>query len=147
MYSAHATRPDITFAVTALYRYNANTPSGHVTVARRVLRYLKATADYLLYYRRSINGCLIYFTGTDWDGDSADRKSQGRYSFSRNGCVSKSWQSRRKDVGATLNYEAEYMACSNASGEARWLIQPRSDMSGNGKGRFNRAPPFIHCYG
>ena len=37
----------------------------------RVLRYLKATADYRLHHRKSINGCLIGFT--DWVGDNADR--------------------------------------------------------------------------
>ena len=70
--TALATRPDIAFAVAALCRYKANPQTGHITVAKRVLRYLKDTTDYRLYYRGSINRRLIGFTDSDWAGDSAD---------------------------------------------------------------------------
>ena len=89
--TAPAPRPDIAFAVAALFRYNANPRTGHITTARRVLRYLKAAADYRLYYRKSINGRLIGFTDSDWAGDNADRNSQGGYIFVRNDCNSISW--------------------------------------------------------
>ena len=57
--TALALRPGIAFAAAALCRYNANPQTGHITIARRVLRYLKTAADYQLYYRKSINGRLI----------------------------------------------------------------------------------------
>ena len=84
MYAALATRPDIIFAVGALCRYNASPQAGHLTAARHILRYLKATADHLLLYRKSTNGRLIDFTDSDWAGNSTDRKSQGGYTFGRN---------------------------------------------------------------
>ena len=83
MCAALATRPDIAFAVAALCRYNASPQAGHLTAARRVLRYLRATADYRLLYRKSTNGRLIGFIDSDWAGDRADRKSQGGYIFGR----------------------------------------------------------------
>ena len=65
MCAALATRPDIAFAVVALCRYNASPQAGHLTAARRVLRYLKATADHRLLYRKSTNGRLIGFIDSD----------------------------------------------------------------------------------
>jgi hypothetical protein len=46
MYIALATRPDISFAVAALSRYNSKPYKTHLTAAKRVLRYLKATKNY-----------------------------------------------------------------------------------------------------
>ena len=144
MYAAFATRPDIAFAVAALCRYNTNPPTGHITAARRVLRYLQATADHPLYYRKSINGRLIGFTDSDWAGDIADRKSQGGYIFGLNGCGSITWQSRKKDLVATSTLEAEYIACSEASREARWLIQLQKDVNGTSTTGCEDAP-LIRC--
>ena len=62
----------------------------------RVLRDLKATADYRLYYRKSINQRLIGFTDSHWAGGSADKKSQGEYIFTIKGCGPISWLSRNK---------------------------------------------------
>jgi len=46
MYTALATRPDISYAVAALCRYNSHQFTSHMTAAKRVLQYLKATADF-----------------------------------------------------------------------------------------------------
>jgi hypothetical protein len=46
MYAAIATRPDITFAVTARCRYNSRSFTSHLTAAKRVLQYLKSTIDF-----------------------------------------------------------------------------------------------------
>jgi len=42
MYTALATRPDISYAVAALSRYNARPFTSHMTTAQRVLQYLKS---------------------------------------------------------------------------------------------------------
>ena len=44
MYIVLATRPDISYAVSALSRYNSRPFTSRLTAAKRVLRYLKATA-------------------------------------------------------------------------------------------------------
>jgi hypothetical protein len=46
MYAALATRPDISYAVAALCRYNSRPFTSYMTAAKRVLQYLKATADF-----------------------------------------------------------------------------------------------------
>jgi len=46
MYAALATRPDISYAVAAHSRYNSRLFTSHMTAAKRVLQYLKSTADF-----------------------------------------------------------------------------------------------------
>jgi len=50
MYAALGSRPDITFSVTALSRYNVQPLEMHTTAAKRVLRYLKTTAGFRIHY-------------------------------------------------------------------------------------------------
>ena len=91
MYAALPTRPDISFAVAALCRYNSQPRTGHMTAARRVIRYLKGTTDLRLHFRSGgtdtlangkLNGMRISgYTDSDWANDSSDRKSRGGYIF------------------------------------------------------------------
>jgi hypothetical protein len=129
MYLALATRPDIAFAVSALSRYNAHPLTTHLTAAIRVLRYLKATVNHKLHFVGDTNE-IIGYTDSDWANDRADRKSQGGYVFlCNNGAIS--WQSRKQDLVAMSTTEAEYIACSEASREARWLRQLQKDTQVN----------------
>ena len=67
MYVALATRPDILFAVSALSRYNSCPRTTHLTAAKRVLQYLKTTANHRLH-----------FHAKDGDGNSnSDGNSNG----------------------------------------------------------------------
>ena len=102
----------------------------HLTVAKRVLRYLKSTAHHRLHFSNSeSNTGITGYTDSDWANDSADRKSQGGHVFIlNNGAIS--WQSRKQDLVAASTTEAEYIACSEASREARWLRQLQRDVSG-----------------
>jgi len=121
MYITLATRPDISFAVAVLSRYNSRPFARHLTAAQRVLRYLKVTKDYRLRYNATGQNTLIGYTDSEWASDSADRKSQGGHIFISNGTIS--WQSWKQDLVATSTLEAEYIACSEASREGRWLLQ------------------------
>jgi hypothetical protein len=129
MYVALATRPDISFAVSALSRYNSCPRTSHITAAKRALRYLKKTADYRLHFDGNDNE-IIGYTDSDWANDSADRKSQGGHVFLCNGGAI-SWQSRKQTLVALSTTEAEYVACSEASREARWLRQLQRDINGD----------------
>ena len=75
MYIALATRPD-SIRVSALSRYNSQPRTSHLTAAKRVLRYLRKTADHSLYFNGNGNdGEITGYTDSDWANDSADRKS------------------------------------------------------------------------
>jgi len=130
MYAALATRPDISFAVAALCRYNSRPFTSHLTAAKGVLQYLKSSADFRLHFSSTgsndqltgSNDQLTGYTDSDWANDSADRKCQGGHVFLlSNGAVS--WQSRKQDLIAMSTLEAEYIACSDSSREAMWILQ------------------------
>jgi hypothetical protein len=90
MYAALGMRPDIAYAVAALSRYNSRPLTVHLTAAKRVLRYLKATKAAKLHYDAAGSGDLHGYTDSDWAGDSADRKSQGSF-VSATGGAAVSW--------------------------------------------------------
>ena len=53
MYAQTCTRPDISFAVGMLSRYQSNPGLDHWKATKKVLRYLQGTKDHMLTYRRS----------------------------------------------------------------------------------------------
>ena len=51
MYVQVCTKPDITFIVSMLERYQSNPGMNHWRVAKKVLRYLQGMKEYMLMYR------------------------------------------------------------------------------------------------
>lgn len=49
MYLSVGTRPDISFSVSKLSKYLDNPSNEHWLLAKRILRYLKGTIDYVLF--------------------------------------------------------------------------------------------------
>jgi hypothetical protein len=123
MYVALATRPNISFKVAALCRYNSCPFTSHLTPAKRVLHDLKSTADFRLHFSSTgSNDQLAGYMNLGSANDSANRKPQGGHVFLlSNGAVS--WQSRKQDLIAMSTLEAEYIACSKVSCAAKWLLQ------------------------
>jgi len=144
MYAALATWPDISYAVAALSRYNSRPFTSHMAAAKRVLQNRKSTADFRLHFNSNgigIDNSLIGYSDSDWANDSADRKSQGGHVFlASNGAIS--WQSRKQSLRAMSTLEAEFIACSEASREAKWLLQLQKDIHSSKKD----SPPLpINC--
>jgi len=85
MYAALGSRPDIAFSVTTLSLYNVQPVERHATAAKRVLRYLKTTAEFRIHYRRltsypqspqnSLSINIIGYTDSDWAGNLTTCKS------------------------------------------------------------------------
>jgi hypothetical protein len=69
MYAAIATRPDISFAVSALSRFLANPGDAHWEATKRVFRYLKGTKHFQLTYGGERQDLLGY---TDADGSTQE---------------------------------------------------------------------------
>ena len=94
--------------------------------AKHVMRYLKGTIDFGLYYVGNHDYKLYGYKDADWVGSISDRKntSSGCYSL---GSAMISWFSRKQSSVALSTTEAEYIASCSASCEAIWL---RKLMSG-----------------
>ena len=68
MYAQTCTRPDISFAVGMLGRYQSNPGLDHWKAAKKVLRYLQGTKDHMLTYKRSDHLEVIGYTDSDFAG-------------------------------------------------------------------------------
>ena len=68
-------RQDICFAVNTLSQYLVQPRRVHLVTAKNVMRYLKGTIDFGLYYDGSHEYRLYGYTDADWVGSILDRKS------------------------------------------------------------------------
>ena len=81
MYAQICTRPDISFAVGMLGRYQSNLGLDHWKAAKKVLRYLQGTKEYMLTYRRSNHLEVIGYSDSDYGGCVDTRKSTYGYLY------------------------------------------------------------------
>ena len=118
MYLSTCTRPDIAFAVGVLARFSSKPNRNHWVAAKRVLRYLKGTTNFGLFY--SDGSGVLGYCDADWAGDMDDRKSTSGYVFQiAGGPVS--WRSKKQGTVALSTAEAEYVALSSAVQECVWM--------------------------
>ena len=64
-----------------LGRYQSNLGIDHWKVAKKVMRYLQGTKDYILMYKRTDNLEVIGYSDSDYAGCIDSRKSTPRYVF------------------------------------------------------------------
>ena len=77
-------RPDLSFVVGLINRFINNPKKSHLTVAKRILRYVKGTLEYGVLFPRKTDQrtmSLLEYSDSDWCGDKTDRKSTIRYLF------------------------------------------------------------------
>ena len=65
MYAQVCTHPDIAYIIGMLGRYLSNLGMDHWKAAKRVMRYLQRTNDYMLIYRRSDQLEIIGYSNSD----------------------------------------------------------------------------------
>ncbi|CAL1361871.1 unnamed protein product [Linum trigynum] len=119
-YAQTCTRPDISFAVGMLGRYQSNPGVDHWKAAKKVLRYLQGTKDHMLTFRRSDHLEVIGYSDSDYAGCVDTRKSTFGYLFLiAGGAIS--WKSAKQSVIATSTMEAEFIACYEATNHGLWL--------------------------
>ena len=114
------TRPDICFAVNTLSQYLVQPRWVHLIAAKHVMRYLKETIDFGLYYDGIHEYKLYGYMDADWDGSVLDRKSTSSGCYSP-GSAMISWFSRKQSSFALSMAEVEYIVDFPASYEAIWL--------------------------
>jgi hypothetical protein len=103
------TRPDICFDVNTLSRYLVEHRRVHLVAAKQVMRCLKGTLEYGLYYTGDHDFKLCEYTDSNWAGSVSDRKNTPGCCFSL-GSAMTSWQSRKQSSIALNMAEEEYIA-------------------------------------
>ena len=112
MYAMLCTCPDICFAVELVSRFQSNPRLAHWKAVKRILRYLRETADYMLCYQGK-DLRLREYSDADWAGDLDKRKSTFSYTFLLGGGAI-TWCSKKQSCVALSTMESEYVACSAA---------------------------------
>ena len=90
------TRPDIALAVSIVARFSAKPKENHMMAVKRILRYLRGTEDYGLWYKLGGNLDLKVFTNADWARNIDDKKSTSGGAFFL-GKRLVSWTNKRKN--------------------------------------------------
>jgi hypothetical protein len=75
MYAMTATRPDITYAIGVLSRYNHHPSNEHMVALNRVFRYLNGTKDWQLLFGGEAEGALRCYVDSDYAGCPDQYKS------------------------------------------------------------------------
>jgi hypothetical protein len=114
MYAQVCTRPDIAFVLEMLGRYQSNPGLDHWRAAKKVMRYLQGTKDYMLMYKRTDNLDVIGYSDSDFASCIDSRKLTSGYIFlMAGGAVS--WRSAKQTLTATSTMEAEFVSCFEAT--------------------------------
>lgn len=123
-----STRPDIVYEVSLVSRYMENPTITHLKVAKRILRYIKGTLDFGLFYSISNNFKLEGFCDSDWAGDVDDRKSTTGFVFFI--CNSEfTWSSKKLPIVTLFTCEAKYVAATSCVCQAIWLRNLLRDLN------------------
>lgn len=128
LYISSGTRPDISFSVDYLSRFQNCCNGTHYRQALRVLKHLFLTKDLKLkYYKNDNADVLDCFVDSDWAGDILDSRST-------TGCVIRMfnnvilWESRKQKWVTKYSTLAEYIALSEAVPEVDILISLINDV-------------------
>eukprot|EP00253_Pinus_taeda_P003528 PITA_03528 len=132
-------RPDICYAVNKSIQFMVNPTKLHWKVAKHVLRYLRCTTNFRLWYKRIDGVKLQGFTDAYclWSPSNNKRTSRAIFSVES---IDISWYSRKWRSIALSSMEAEYMDASQATCEAIWMSKILV-------GIFNQGmdPTMIYC--
>ena len=97
-----------------------NPTDAHLLAAKRILCYVKGTADFGILYKNNGNSSLIEFSNNDYAGDIDDRKSTSRIKFMLNfGTIT--WLFKKQQIATLSTTKAEFVVAVSSSYEAIWL--------------------------
>lgn len=120
MYLAVATRPDLSFAIVMVSRFLEKPTKIHVNAVKRILKYIKGTTNYGIFFKSKVNLTLCGFSDADYAGDIDSRRSTTGFLF-KFGSGTLSWSSERQKSVALSTTESEYVASAQAVKELIWL--------------------------
>lgn len=114
-----STRPDLMFATSLISRYMSKPTKLRLQIAKRILRYLKGTMGFGIFYKKDGQNLEAY-TDSDYAGDIEDRKSTSGYTFLlSSGAVA--WSSRKQPRVTLSTTEAEFVAAAVCACQAVWM--------------------------
>ncbi|XP_023745073.1 uncharacterized mitochondrial protein AtMg00810-like [Lactuca sativa] len=114
------TRPDLGLSVGIVIRYMQTPKLSIMAAVQQILRYMKGTIGYGIFYPHENHGKLIGYSDSSHNADEDDGRSTTGHVFYL-GKSPITWCSQKQDTVGLSSCEAEYMAASVASCQAVWL--------------------------
>ncbi|CAL2259665.1 unnamed protein product [Prunus armeniaca] len=134
-----ATRPYMMFVVSLIIRNMSNPTELHMEAAKRILRYLRGTTDFGVFYKKGGKGELNVYTDSDYAADQKDRKSSSGYVFLFSS-EAVSWSSKKQPIVTLSTTEAEFITTASCACQVVWLRRI-FEMLGEKQDR----PTIVHC--
>ncbi|GAB2299634.1 hypothetical protein Dimus_038573 [Dionaea muscipula] len=142
------TRPDIAYAVGIISKHMQQPKLGHWLACKRVLRYLKGTLEYGMWFPTSVTAGslapahdhfhIVGYSDNDWAGDVNERKSTTGFVF-MSGSTAIFWASKKQPIVALSSSEAKYVAAASCVSHALWLRKLMTEL-----GLKQEEPIIIH---
>src|SRR5207237_947575 len=121
-----ASRPDIMFSVCMCARCQANPKESHEKAVKRILRYLRYTPSFDLWYPKDAHFELLGYSDSDFAGCKIDRKSTtGGCQLLGRSLVS--WCSKKQNSVALSTAEAEYIVAGACCAQILYMKQTLCD--------------------
>ncbi|KAJ9561219.1 hypothetical protein OSB04_006379 [Centaurea solstitialis] len=112
-----ASRPDIVFSTGVCARFQCDPRESHLSVVKRILRYLKGTPDFGLWYPKDSGFELIAYTDSDHAGCMLTEKALPLVS----------WSSRKQNCVSLSTAEEEYVAAACCCSQVLWMKTQLAD--------------------
>lgn len=110
-YISNWSRPEISYCVNQLARYNAEPTERHWQAAKRILGYLKQTMHYALYLEPNTDLILTAYADASFATDLTTRKSTSGIAIMLGNCLI-GWKSIRQKHISLSTMEAEFSCLS-----------------------------------
>jgi len=121
-----ASRPDILFNVCLCARFQSDPRESHLTVVKRIFRFLKGTTNLGLLYRKSLDYKLVGFCDADYACDKIERKStSGNCQFLGKNLIS--WARKRQATIDISTTEVEYISAASCCTQLLWMNHQLED--------------------
>ena len=107
-------------------RYQANPKESHLSIVKRIMRYLLGTINLGLWYPKNSSYNLVGYSDSDFAGCKIDRKStSGTCNFI--GLALVSWHSKNQNSVVLSTAEAEYIFAGSFCAQILWMRRQLSD--------------------
>ena len=127
------------FVVSLINRYMDNPTELHLQAAKRVLRYLKGTTGFEIFYRKGGDDDFVKYTDSDYAGDLDERKSTSGYVFLLSSRAVL-WSSKKQPIVSLSSIEAGFITVTSCACQAVWLKRVLEKLGQN-----QDKPTIIRC--
>ena len=113
-------RLNISYSVRVCARCQANPKESHMTTLKRIIKYVKTTVEFGVWYSKDTSDVLAGYSDANWDGNTDNRKStSGGCFYVGNNLVS--WMSKKQNSISLSIAETEYIAAGSYCTQLLWM--------------------------